>query len=302
MHRLACVVPTIRPDSFSDFQDAWREWFERYDVTLVAVEDGKEPTIKSMGAINRRFSLKEVMGKDSDLIYNLNDGVRNLGFAFVAKMLPDVDVILTFDDDVRPRGDTIGDHLRALDSFVPTSWLSTTMGGDYMRGFPYGIRSESEVVLSHGVWHGVPDLDASTQLVRGVFQPDFYRGPIPAGVFYPMCIMNVAFKRKLLPYFYQAPMGPRAGLDRFADIWSGLHSKMVIDQNDWAVVSGYAAVNHQRASNPFNNLVKEARGVGINEWYWRELGDSPTDPYFVLYDSLRGRWEKFINSLGRDDV
>lgn len=295
--RIAVVVPSIRPESFAEFKKAWKPQLEEYGADLILVKDGKEPEIKAMGSINRVFSLEQVMGEDSDLIYNFNDGVRNLGFAFVAKKMPEVEVVISFDDDVRPRGDTIGDHLRALEQKVPTSWMSTTMGGDYMRGFPYGIRSESEVVLSHGTWYGVPDLDASTQLVRGVYQPEFYKGPIPRGVLYPMCIMNVAFKRKLLPYFYQAPMGPRVGLDRFADIWAGINSKSYIDDHNLAVVSGYATVLHERASNPFTNLVKEARGVGFNEEYWRMAVGYSIDPYFDLYATSRERWRLIMEDL-----
>lgn len=247
----------------------------------MTVWDGDIPEVEHN---KKDYSVKKIMGKYSDLIYNFNDGVRNLGFAFVQKYLPNVETIITLDDDVEPLSGTIQAHIDVLKGFVPVSWLSTT--SEYTRGFPYGLRNEAEVVLSHGVWEGVKDWDAPTQLVKGNPDVTFYKGPIPKGIHYPMCAMNLAFKRKMIPYMYQAPMGHLIGLDRFADIWCGIESKKIIDKNGWAAVSGYAKVKHERASNVFTNLQKEAKGLSMNENYG--MGD-----YFKLYQNNRERWRKF---------
>ena len=273
---IAIVVPTIR--DMTPFEDAWGHLIFNRDIRLVVVKDGPNPTVEGK-------SLKEVMGGYSDLIFNKNDGVRNLGFAYVAKYLPYIEYIITLDDDVTPLGDPIEDHINALNMRVPTGWMST--GGEYFRGFPYGVREEAEVVLSHGIWCGIKDWDAPTQLVRGNPSAEFNVGPIPRGINYPMCGMNVAFKRKMLPHMYWAPMGPKVGVDRFADIWCGIESKKVIDEKGWAVVTGYSAVNHKRASDVFVNLEKEAKGIRLNENYGE-------DEYFKLYAKKRKRWEKFI--------
>lgn len=255
---------------------------EAHDCHLIKVVDGENPTAAGE-------TVEEIMGDSADLVYNKNDGVRNLGFAYIAKHHPEVDTIITLDDDTRPHGDTIQDHLDALNKRVPVSWLSTA--SEFMRGFPYELHEEAEVVLSHGVWLGVKDWDAPNQLVRGNPDATFYRGPIPKGVYYPMCGMNIAFKRKLLPYMYFAPMGHRVGMDRFADIWLGIVSKRIIDQKGWAVVSGYATVQHDRASNVWKNLQKEARGLELNEGFWR---GEEADTYFIEYQQNRKRWEEFI--------
>lgn len=278
---IAVVVPTIRQESYKHFLESWYTLFSNHNVKLIKVIDGENPTANGK-------SVKEIMGKYSDLIYNLNDGIRNLGFAYVAKYLPEVDTIITLDDDVEPYGDTIQDHLDTLSCRTSLSWVTTTTFAT--RGFPYGIRGEAEVVLSHGVWEGVKDWDAATQLILGNPDVEFYKGKIPKGVFYPMCIMNVAFKRKMLPYMYQAPMGHKVGIDRFADIWCGIESKKVIDEKGWAVMSGLAKVNHLRASNVFTNLKKEAVGLEMNEHY----GEGE---YFKMYAEKRKRWEEFCASF-----
>lgn len=288
--KLAIVVPSIRPDSLEIFIEKWKPLFEKYNPEILIVKDGDNPEIKSLGSIMRVFTQKEIMGEYEDLIYNKNDGVRNLGFALIHKSFPQVEYIYTLDDDVYPNGnDPIAEHLQALQSKVPVSWISTA--SRYMRGFPYGIRNEAEVVLSHGVWEGVKDYDAATQLVNGNLPVTFYRGAIPKGIYYPMCIMNVMFKLKLLPWMYQAPMGHRVGIDRFADIWSGIVSKRAIDENGWAVVSGYSTIWHDRASNVFTNLQKEAKGIEINERFW--TGDE-SDAELIEYKSKLLRWQEFL--------
>lgn len=290
---IVVVVPTIRPESFERFKDAWRDLFLKHSVDLLSVWDGDNPHLEreSYYADDPYFgwSVEDIMGGDANLIYNKNDGCRNLGFWYVAKFLPDVKYIITLDDDVLPVGDTIQDHIDALNMRVPVSWITT--GDKYTRGFPYCVREEAEVVLSHGVWNGVKDWDAPTQLVMGNPDMNFYKGSIPKGVYYPMCGMNIAFKRKLLPYMYYAPMGYRVGMDRFADIWCGIESKRVIDKNGWAVVTGYASVQHDRASNVFKNLQKEAKGLELNETYWK---GEEKDPYFKLYKKKRTRWERLM--------
>lgn len=280
---IVCVVPTIR--NVDKFIEAWWELFDDHDVRLLVVYDGEEPHMR-YGA--DKYTLKEVLGDNSDLVHNFNDGCRNLGFAFIAKHLPHAEYIITLDDDVLPNGDTIGDHIDILKTKVPISWMST-MVGEYPRGFPYNKRDEAPVMLSHGYWWGVHDWDAPTQLVMGTErQIEPYVGVIPKGVKFPMCGMNVAFRRELLPYMYWAPMGN--GIDRFADIWLGIEVKEVLDANNWAAVTGFSSVNHNRASNVWKNLQKEAKGLEMNENY----GEGE---YFKMYKEKRERWKDLILQL-----
>jgi len=296
MEKIAIVVPTCREEKWLEFIEAWKHLFIKHKVVVFKVTDGDNPTVQGFRWLaecsmytgqqyTQTETLVQVMGEYSDLIYNRNDGVRNLGFVVAYKN--HADVIITLDDDVLPVGDPIQDHLNALNKRYPISWMNT-VDEVYMRGFPYGIREEAECVLSHGTWKGVADFDASTQLVLGTPEVTTRNLPIPKGVLFPMCIMNVAFKRKMTPYMYQAPMF--GDINRFADIWSGIEAKKAIDENGWCAVTGYATVEHKRASNPFTNLVKEARGVGMNENYGE-------DEYFKLYEEKRKLWIEFLGGL-----
>lgn len=263
---------------------AWQPLFDKHGIVFVEVLDGETPTVNGL-------SMEDVMGEYKDCLFNFNAGIRNLGFAFVAKHLDDVEYIITLDDDETPIGDPIQDHIDALSRRVPISWISTAVD-DYTRGFPYAIREEAEVVLSHGVWEGVADWDAPSTLVLGARRPiEFYKGPIPKGIYYPMCSMNLAFKRKMLPYIYHAPW--TLGVNRFDDIFAGITSKRVMDEKGWAAVTGYARVEHDRASNTFKNLVDEGPGIGLNESFY--LGNEE-HPYFKIYKEKLERWQEFIKT------
>lgn len=266
----------------------WTPLFKKHNCKIITVIDGKIPRVFDYPSLRGQTG-KEVMGKQASCLTNFNAGIRNLGFAYVAKYLPDVDVLITLDDDETPRGDTIQDHLDALASRAPIHWTSTA--SEYTRGFPYAVRTEAEVVLSHGVWYGVADWDAPSQLVKGNHPIEFYKGPIPKGIYYPMCSMNLAFKRKMLPYIFHAPWV--MGVNRFDDIFAGIESKREIDKHNWAAVTGFAAVNHERASNVFKNLKDEAPGIELNETFWQ--GDE-SHPYFKDYRQRYKIWQQFIKT------
>jgi reversibly glycosylated polypeptide / UDP-arabinopyranose mutase len=282
---IAVIIPTIRPEKFKLWLEKWTPLIKKHNAQLVTVFDGDNPQVLHNG---NKYSVTEIMEEYKDVIFNRTAACRNLGFAYAYKYL-NPDIYITLDDDEDPINDSIQDHLDALNMRVPVSWISTASG--YMRGFPYAVRDEAEVVLSHGVWENVPDLDAPTQLHYKGEQFEFYKGAIPKGIYYPMSSMNLAFKSCVLPFIYHAPMGKDIGFDRFDDIWSGIVSKREIDKNGWAVVSGYSRVHHQRASNVFENLIKEAKGLKLNETFWQ--GDE-SDQYFKLYRDKLARWQEFL--------
>src|SRR3990167_6898870 len=102
MRNLAVIVPTIRPEQFNgQFEFDWLEQFEDYNVELIVIWDGEKPHLEHKG---KHYSVKDIMGEDGDLISNYTSACRNLGFAYVAKFLPEVEAILTLDDDCSPLG------------------------------------------------------------------------------------------------------------------------------------------------------------------------------------------------------
>jgi len=299
----AVVVPTCRPDRLIDFLDAWRGQFAKHACDVIVVRDDTPdgeiwhyPYPHYRGAVVSNMG--DTLGGRSYLVPRKTPACRGAGFAYVAKHMGDVTKIVTLDDDLVPDGDTIGDHLAALDLRVPVSWFSSTAwGSPYMRGFPYGIRGEAPVWVSHGVWKNIPDLDAPSQLVLGESPPvEFYRGPVPKGVEFPLCGMNLAFRRAALPLMYWCPCVLLPGAQRFDDIWMGLHAKGAIDEAGAAIVTGFASCVHTRLSDVFKNLEQEAVGISLNEDYWQSPPQRHRD-FFSKYDDMRHQWSEYTRKL-----
>jgi hypothetical protein len=286
--QIAVVVPTNRPEGYAAFLKRWQEQFYQHEVALVTVWDGDKPYIEYLGS---KTPAKDLEGHE--LVANHCAGVRNLGFLYVAQRLKEIEIIVTLDDDMTPDGDTIGDHVRILQKKLPISWFSHT-GEAYMRGFPYAVRNEAPVMLSHGVWQKNPDWDAPTQLLNdNAPHKDFYKGAIPKGSYFNFCGMNVAFKREALPYVYYAPVSDFKGAERFDDIWAGIPMKEDFDKNGWAVATGYASCIHERASNVFNNLIHEAVGIKYNEDFWQGKADHK---WFKSFKAKRQKWHNILKN------
>jgi len=336
---IVCVVPTVRSAQMEEFRKAWAPLFKKHKVTLITVWDGEHPTI----SVNSGEPLKwDHYSEYKDLVYRHTDAVRNLGFIFAsATCHNDFKFLLTLDDDVLPLqgSDPIQEHLDVLNRRVPISWMNTVPdfhawhftgqprerslskptepGGTlFMRGFPYGIRDEAPVMVSHGVWVNVPDFDGRTQLKltsNGTRPQDlpyslpYFRGPIPKGSYWPCCGMNLMVRREALPYLYFAPMGPDSGypnLHRFSDIWMGLLLKRTCDSLGWAIYSGASTVIHSRASDPHKNVEQEKLGIEWNERMWQYFGefyDEVTaldfERYYDSWISKATRFEKLIKDL-----
>jgi Reversibly glycosylated polypeptide len=302
---IAIVVPTCRPDLYREFLVAWTHILRRHEAHLVTVWDGDEPHVEhvSPSLESSRFSLLQVPEENRELFSRHTDAVRNLGFYYAALRIKRLTVLVSLDDDVLPAGDPIHDHLQTLsrrvsiDWFNPLSWDTSI----YPRGFPYGVRLQAPVMVSHGMWEGVPDLDAQTQLQHPDctdFRGPYYRGPVPRGPFLPICGMNLAVSRDALPYLYYAPAGAGyPGWDRFADIFMGLRLKRVCDEKGWAIFNDGARVFHRRASDPNLNHSKERLSVSLNEVYWTGAIPEEFQPFVTRHETYATKWRDLIGGL-----
>lgn len=225
----------------------------------------------------------------------------------------DNSIIYTLDDDCYPHQtaggpvDIIRGHREALEG--RSRWFNTLNGGK-PRGLPFNHVGSRDVYLNHGLWTNVLDFDAPTQLA-GAFQEEFSwdNRLVPSGQYFPMCGMNVAWRPEITVLMYHLLMGcvdakgmPHEYLrnvkkhcqrvecegdailyklpfDRFGDIWCGIIMKKVCDHLGLAVSSGTPYIRHDRASDPFVNLIKEANGLRVNEYFWERI-DAISLPVF----------------------
>jgi hypothetical protein len=177
--KIAVVVPTIRPESWELFFEAWKDLFKKHNVVLFKVDDsGEWPIVYD----NAKPPVKKEIASNSAWLFNKSDCCRNAGFWAAYKW--GAEIIISLDDDVYPVGDPIQDHINALSMSVSPTWISTAQDWR-VRGIPVG-GEKWPVMLSHGVWNGVPDFDAPTQFLNpDVNDIAFNKTSIPKGALFP---------------------------------------------------------------------------------------------------------------------
>lgn len=268
------------------------EWEELECAELIIIQDiGDKPKLpkKFDGRIYDHKDIEKDLGKNAWIIPTQSSACRSYGYykAWQARCT----YVMTLDNDCYPDGSRfLSGHMDNLESKTTLGWYPSNNQFNYSRGFPYEIREQSPVGISHGLWSNVPDLDAATSLHNPDlrFQPTHYyeTQTIPKNNFYPMCGMNLAWLSELTPLMYFGIFGPDWGFDQYDDIWAGVLSKKVCDHLGYAVRSGYPSVEHRKQSNVYTNLKKQAPGLEMNENFWKEVRDIPLGSKGIV-DSYR---------------
>ncbi len=288
------VVPTIRENCITDFLSAWQSEFK--DLTVIVVEDNPQKTfnIKHYNVLHYCWlDIDNELGENSWIIPRRTDCVRSFGYYKAYKL--GADIIITLDDDCYPvNGNFVKTHINRLTTGNENAWVSS-LENLIPRGVPYyNLNRINECVLNHGLWEGIADYDAITQLTieRQKNEPVWIDKTIPVGKYFPMCGMNISWKRELTPAMYFLLMGRDYEFDRFGDIWCGIISKKIIDHLGYAVNSGSPAILHKRASNVWQNLKKELPGLPVNEEFWTVV-----DNIKITSDSFKGCYLEIAENL-----
>jgi len=187
--------------------------------------------------------------------------------------------------------------------------------GLYPRGYPYSAMNETvetgtvevesgEVVASQGLWTNVPDLDAVRILMDGDLEgqaqtrttADDFGERLrrrPRQQLLTVCSMNLAFRREVIPAFYQLPMDDNEWeVGRFDDIWSGVFLKRACDVLGKRIYNGGPLCEHNKAArSTFDDLHNEVAGLELNEHLWELIDDAgaDADDYVAVYDAMADR-------------
>ncbi|MFB6084144.1 MAG: alpha-1 4-glucan-protein synthase [Halorientalis sp.] len=220
---------------------------------------------------------------------------------------PDFDFFGTHFDNLAFEGTV--ESVGSDEDWVNVLYQNVDEHGLYPRGYPYSAMDEAveigeaevdDVVASQGLWTNVPDLDAVRILMDGDLQgqaktrtsTDDYEGNFVAerGNYLTVCSMNLAFRREVIPAFYQLPMDDNEwDVGRFDDIWSGLFLKRACDVLDKRIVNGYPLCEHNKAPrSTFSDLNNEVPGLELNEHVWEivdEVGDD-ADTYAGVFAAM----------------
>ena len=236
---------------------------------------------------------------------------------------PEFEYGIFLDDDTQPHEDFdfFSRHMSHLDSkkevehvssdknWVNVMYQNIERHGLYPRGYPYSAMDEEistekkqtdEIVASQGLWTNVPDLDAVRILMDGnlegqaetLTKKEDYKRSFAAetGNYLTVCSMNLAFKREVIPAFYQFPMDDNEwDIGRFDDIWSGITLKKAADMLNKSVINGFPLCVHNKAKrSTFGDLNNEVPALELNEHFWEALEEAPdeADDYFEAYEEM----------------
>jgi len=237
---------------------------------------------------------------------------------------PEFEYGVFIDDDTLPHDeDFFGSHMENLafegeitrvasdESWVNVLYQHVDDHGLYPRGYPYSAMDETvetdtveaspgAVVASQGLWTNVPDLDAVRILMDGDLQgqaqtrttaAEFGEDFVAArGNYLTVCSMNLAFRREVIPAFYQLPMDDNEwDVGRFDDIWSGVFLKRACDVLGKRIYNGRPLCEHNKAPrSTFDDLHNEVAGLELNEHVWRLIDDAggDADDYAGVYRAM----------------
>jgi len=306
----ALVVPNNSADRLAEFLEAWAPWpWDR----IVIVQDAPEIDIRIPEALESAAERVEVfcwadidaMLDQPSIISRKDSAIRSFGFWRAWAM--GAEVIFTLDDDCFPAGkDIVGLH---RDNLYSTPAWQSSVPGLHARGLPYrnaGVLRD--VHLSMGLWQGCPDIDAITTLAgthAGVSIVGTGTRVMSCAQYFPMSGMNLAFRREVACLMYFPPMGLGQPYGRFDDIWCGIVIQRIFRHLGYSITCGQPVVDHQRASDPFVNLVKEAPGIVANEHVWETVDAvalSGEDPHTCMREmgaALEASDEEYTSRWGR---
>jgi hypothetical protein len=257
----------------------------------------------------------------ADLIPEASHAQTSFGLLYL--WANDFEYGVFIDDDTAPHDDVdfFGTHMENLafsgeietvssdERWVNVLYQNEDDHGLYPRGYPYAAMDETveterthvdDVVASQGLWTNVPDLDAVRILMDGDLQgqaqtrtsaADFGEDFVAAeGDYLTVCSMNLAFRREVIPAFYQLPMDDNEwDVGRFDDIWSGLFLKRACDVLGKQIYNGDPLCEHNKAPrSTFSDLTNEVHGLELNEHVWEivdAVGDD-ADSYAEVFEEM----------------
>jgi hypothetical protein len=137
---------------------------------------------------------------------------------------------------------------------------------------------------------------AETRLDADDYGEDFVAAE---GQYLTVCSMNLAFRREVVPAFYQLPMDDNPwDVGRFDDIWSGVFLKRACDVLGKQVYNGAPLCEHNKAPrSTFGDLTNEVPALELNEHVWEIVDDAGADA-----DSYAGVFSAMADALVEADV
>ncbi|XWS65122.1 hypothetical protein CRYUN_Cryun05aG0063700 [Craigia yunnanensis] len=263
------VIGALRSDMTS-FMNEWRPIFSRFHLIIV-----KDPDLKEELKIPEGFNLDVYRRPDIDRVVGSSTSILFSGYSCSHTIL--------FNSLYNPFSE----------------------GADFVRGYPFSLRSGVKCALSCGLWLNLADHDSPTQALKPGQRNSRYVDAVmtvPARALVPISGINIAFDQEvvgpaLLPALRFAGEG-KFRWETMEDIWSGMCVKAVCDHLGLGVKSGlpYVWRNDRAVRLPRTATTTEDCVVEVANAVKEQLG--LIDPVFAHAAKALLDWVKLGKSVG----
>lgn len=275
------VIGALQSD-LSSFMEEWRPIITRFHIIVV-----KDPELKGDLKIPDGFNLTLYSKPDIDKF--VGPSTKSISFSgyscrYFGYLMSRKKYIISIDDDCVPAKDSNGDiidpiaqHITNLTTpatpfFFNTLYDPYREGTDFVRGYPFSLRSGVNCALSCGLWLNLADYDAPTQALKPELRNSRYVDAVitvPVRTMMPLSGINIGFNNELvgpamIPAFRLAKEGS-IRWETVEDIWSGMCVKVICDHLKFGVKSGLPYVWRKERGSAIESLKKEWEGVKLME-------------------------------------
>lgn len=276
------VIAALRPN-LTRFLEEWRPILSRYHIIIIKDPDMEEELQIPPGfdlQVYTKSDMEKVTGQTS--IKFSGHSSRYFGYLISRKKY-----IISIDDDCLPARDgqgflidAVAQHITNLSTPATPFFFNTLYdpyrdGADFVRGYPFSLRTGVECAMSCGLWLNIADYDAPTQAVKPEERNLRYVDAVltvPVRSIMPVSGINLAFRRDIVgPTLFPALRLAGEGKQRWEtmeDIWCGMCAKVVCDHLGLGVKSGLPYVWRGEGAdggNALESLKKEWEGVKLME-------------------------------------
>lgn len=260
------VISAKGSTDLSSFLEAWRPILSPYHLIIIVLSR-RETVQVPLGFLYDLYTQQEIAKTvGSDLASALTSSLhacKSFGFLVSTKQF-----VFTLDTDCSPAKDPVtGNLIDPVDRHLinlkqpSTPFFFNTLydpyrdGADFVRGYPFSLREGVASVVSHGLWLNVPDLDASTRIVKPHLLNCKYVDAVltmPQGCLFPMSTLNLAFDRKRVGAAMFLALTTLTGSNRYEsldDIWAGFCCKVICDHLGYGVKTGLPYIWRNESAN-----------------------------------------------------
>ncbi|CAL5192770.1 unnamed protein product [Lathyrus oleraceus] len=274
------VIGALNSD-LTTFMNEWKPVFSRFHLIIV-----KDPDLNGELQIPDGFSVDVYTKSEIERVVGSSTSIRFSGYAcrYFGFLVSKKKYVVCIDDDCVPAKDDAGNLVDAVAQHIvnlktpATPFFFNTLydpfrkGADFVRGYPFSLRSGVDCALSCGLWLNLADLDAPTQALKPTQRNSRYVDAVltvPVRAMLPVSGINIAFNREaigpaLVPALVLAGEG-KLRWETVEDIWCGLCVKAICDHLSLGVKSGLPYVWRTERGNAIDSLKKEWEGVKLME-------------------------------------